>query len=79
MGTCQLDHSWEDVNKKLADQKSFLPEELYNKSSQLLETKPNQLTLNELFHVLKKFKWETSTLTMTFLVSFSINGLILPV
>lgn len=55
MGTCQLDHSWEEVNKKLADQKSFLPVELYNESSQLLERKPDQLTLNELFHVLKKY------------------------
>ena len=55
MGNCQLDHSGEDVNKKLADQKSFLPEELYNSSSQLLKRKPDQLTLNELFHVLKKY------------------------
>ena len=55
MGTCRLDHSWEDVNKKLADQKSFLPEALYNGSSQLLERKPTQLTLNELFHMLKKY------------------------
>ena len=55
MGNCQFDHSWEDVKKKLADQESFLPEELYNGSNQLLARKPNQLSLNELFHVLKKY------------------------
>lgn len=55
MGKCKFDHSWEDVNKKLTDQKSFLSEELYNASNQLLERKPNQLTLNELFHALKKY------------------------
>ena len=55
MGNCKFDHSWEDVNKKLADQKTFLPEELFKRSNQLLERKPNQLILNELFHVLKKY------------------------
>lgn len=55
MSNCQLDHSTEDVKKKLEDQKPFLPEDLYIESNQLLERKPNQLILNELFHVLKKY------------------------
>lgn len=55
MGTCQLDHSREDVNQKLTDQKPFLPKELYDGGSRLLESEPSQLILNELFHVLKKY------------------------
>lgn len=55
MNTCNFDHSLEDVTKKLADQKSFLPEDLFNGSNQLLEQKPDQHTLNELFHLLKKY------------------------
>lgn len=55
MSKCNIDHSLEDVNKKLADQKEFLPEQLYNQSSELLEQNPDQHTLNELFHLLKKY------------------------
>lgn len=59
MGSCDFDHSLEDVNKKLTDQKPFLPEELFNGSLQLLQQKPDQLTLNELFHLLKKYDLAT--------------------
>lgn len=55
MSKCNIDHSLEDVNKKLADQKEFLPEQLYSQSSELLEQNPDQHTLNELFHLLKKY------------------------
>lgn len=55
MGSCDFDHPLEDVNKKLAEQKEFLPEEQYNASKQLLEDNPGQHTLNELFHLLKKY------------------------
>lgn len=55
MSKCNIDHALEDVNKKLADQKEFLPEQLYNQSSELLEQNPDQHTLNELFHLLKKY------------------------
>lgn len=59
MSTCNLDHSKEDVIKKLQSQVSFLPNELYNKASQFLEVKQTQLTLNELFHLLKKYDLAT--------------------
>ena len=59
MSTCNLDHTLEDVVKKLSDQKSFLPEDLFVESSQLLEKKSNQHTLNELFHLLKKYDLAT--------------------
>lgn len=55
MSSCNIDHPIVDVEKKLADQKSFLPESLYNGSLQLLEQRPDQETLNELFHLLKKY------------------------
>ncbi len=55
MSTCNIDHSKDDVVKKLQSQKSFLPKELYNKAAQFLEHEQTQLTLNELFHLLKKY------------------------
>ena len=55
MSTCNLDHTLEDVVKKLSDQKPFLPEEIFVVSSQLLDGNPDQLTLNKLFHLLKKY------------------------
>ncbi|MEH7382315.1 hypothetical protein V7138_17780 [Bacillus sp. JJ1533] len=55
MSTCNIDHSKEDVSKKLQSQENFLPKELYNKAAQFLETERTQLTLNELFHLLKKY------------------------
>jgi hypothetical protein len=55
MSTCTLDHSLEDVRSKLESQKTFLPSDLYSKCRDFLGTKPDQLTLNELFHLLKKY------------------------
>lgn len=55
MSTCNLDHTLKDVTKKLSEQKSFLPEDIFDVSNQLLEQTPNQLILNELFHLLKKY------------------------
>lgn len=59
MSTCNIDHSAEDVIKKLQSQESFMPKELYNKAAQFLETEHTQLTLNELFHLLKKYDLAT--------------------
>jgi len=59
MGTCNIDHSLADVKQKLADQKEFLPQDLFDESSKLLEGNPDQLTLNELFHFLKKYDLAT--------------------
>lgn len=55
MSTCNINHSKEDVIKKLQSQESFLPKELYNNTIQFLEKEHIQLTLNELFHLLKKY------------------------
>jgi hypothetical protein len=55
MSSCKLDHDLEDVTKKLSEQKPFLPEDLFDGSNQLLERRPDQNTLNELFHLLKKY------------------------
>ncbi|WP_339145951.1 MULTISPECIES: hypothetical protein [unclassified Sutcliffiella] len=55
MSSCKLDHSLEDVGNKLESQKTFLPSDLYSKCRDFLGTKPDQLELNELFHLLKKY------------------------
>ncbi|MFS0823821.1 hypothetical protein [Bacillus sp. 1P02SD] len=55
MSTCNIDHTKEDVIKKLQSQESFVPTELYRSAVQFLETERTQLTLNELFHLLKKY------------------------
>lgn len=55
MSSCKLDHSNEDVQKKLTEQKPYLPEEMYSKCLSFLTESPTQLQLNELFHLLKKY------------------------
>ncbi|MFX3622677.1 MAG: hypothetical protein ACE3JP_01205 [Ectobacillus sp.] len=55
MGKCNIDHSHEDVVKKLESQQSFLPEALAKQLYQFLESELPQQTLNELFHLLKKY------------------------
>ncbi|WP_096200701.1 group-specific protein [Bacillus sp. FJAT-45350] len=55
MSSCKLDHPVEDVRKKLADQKTFLPVELVEGTSKLLDQGPSQQVLNEVFHLLKKY------------------------
>ncbi|HLQ73481.1 MAG TPA: hypothetical protein VK125_04570 [Bacillota bacterium] len=55
MSSCNIDHPIADVEQKLADQKSFLPANLHDGSAKLLSERPDQETLNELFHLLKKY------------------------
>lgn len=55
MGQCNLDHSREDVVKKLDDQKPFLPKGLAGSIEAFLKHEHSQETLNELFHLLKKY------------------------
>ncbi|MEB1807468.1 MAG: group-specific protein [Bacillaceae bacterium] len=55
MSSCKLDHPLDDVRKKLADQRAFLPNELYEATEQLLNEPLSQTQLNELFHLLKKY------------------------
>lgn len=55
MGTCNIDHSPEDVEKKLESQEPFLPQVLAGKLHQFLTEEQSQETLNEMFHLLKKY------------------------
>lgn len=55
MSKCTIDHTFEDVRSKLDDQKTYLPNELYEKCHQFLTKELDQSTLNELFHLLKKY------------------------
>lgn len=55
MSNCPIDHTLEDVQKKLAEQQPFLPKELHKQCQQFLEEAHNQETLNEVFHLLKKY------------------------
>lgn len=59
MSKCNIDHSIEDVQKKLSEQKPFLPVQLFDTCSEFLKTNQNQSTLNELFHFLKKYDLAT--------------------
>ncbi|MGC5328407.1 hypothetical protein [Brevibacillus sp. SYSU BS000544] len=55
MSECKLDHSTEDVIKKLEEQSSFLPQDLYAALQAYLQNEREQQTLNEIFHLLKKY------------------------
>lgn len=55
MGECKLDHSKRDVKQKLESQISFLPEDLADEWPVFLEKELSQQTLNEAFHLLKKY------------------------
>jgi hypothetical protein len=55
MGECKLNHSLDDVRKKLDEQSAHLPAELYQRLHAFLNEKLTQTTLNEVFHLLKKY------------------------
>ncbi|MBO8171939.1 MAG: group-specific protein [Bacillaceae bacterium] len=55
MGECKLDHSLEDVKKKLQDQSPYLGQELTEKVASFLDKSISQAELNEMFHLLKKY------------------------
>ncbi|WP_203247650.1 hypothetical protein [Sporosarcina beigongshangi] len=55
MSRCTVDHSLEDVKNKLNEQSTFLPQELYKHCKLFLEKSLDQVTLNEVFHLLKKY------------------------
>lgn len=55
MSRCTIDHSLEDVRQKLEEQQPFLPQELHGKCQQLLNEQLDQATLNDVFHLLKKY------------------------
>lgn len=53
--SCPIDHTVEEVGAKLEEQKPFLPTEIYEGSAEVLQVEQTQKTLNELFHLLKKY------------------------
>ncbi|RHW42081.1 group-specific protein [Neobacillus notoginsengisoli] len=59
MGKCNLDHSLEDVLKKFETQKDFLPSNIREGFLARLGSSRNQETLNEIFHLLKKYDLAT--------------------
>ncbi|MFD2371533.1 hypothetical protein ACFSO0_16525 [Brevibacillus sp. GCM10020057] len=59
MGECKLDHSAEDVQKKLAEQAPFLPQQQAEQLRAWLKVERSQEELNELFHLLKKYDLAT--------------------
>lgn len=52
---CEINHTKEDVLNKLVSQKEFLPAEIYPKIESFIGTDLPQETLNEVFHLLKKY------------------------
>lgn len=55
MGSCNIDHSLEDVKKKYESQKQFLPNELLESFEIFFQKEHSQSDLNEVFHLLKKY------------------------
>lgn len=55
MSKCNIDHSREDVVGKLESQVKFLPASLADGLGQFLQSEQPQETLNEVFHLLKKY------------------------
>ncbi|MEN1968084.1 hypothetical protein WMZ97_08410 [Lentibacillus sp. N15] len=61
MGECNIDHSKADVAKKLASQKAHLPANLRVQLLDFLDGDRSQETLNDLFHLLKKYDLATKS------------------
>ncbi|GGI17829.1 group-specific protein [Gottfriedia solisilvae] len=55
MGSCNVNHSIDDVLVKLAYQKEYLPESLAKELYLLIQSSQSQLILNDVFHLLKKY------------------------
>lgn len=59
MSKCDIDHTRQDVLNKLAEQQAFMPKELVKSCESFLNGPVNQETLNEVFHLLKKYDLAT--------------------
>jgi hypothetical protein len=55
MSTCNIDHTNDEVMRKLQSQIAFLPKSLFENVSMYLQKEQAQNDLNELFHLLKKY------------------------
>ena len=60
MSSCPIDHSLEDVQKKLSEQESFLPAAIADGVNSYLTTNVSQEALNDIFHLLKKYDLATA-------------------
>lgn len=59
MGACNINHSLTDVQEKLDSQKPYLPEHLIAGLHESLTVNQSQETINEIFHLLKKYDLAT--------------------
>lgn len=55
MGSCNIDHSLDDIKKKLNEQRTFLPKNLVEGLERALTDDLSQSSLNDVFHLLKKY------------------------
>ncbi|MDV6379143.1 hypothetical protein ORD22_13050 [Sporosarcina sp. GW1-11] len=55
MSRCTIDHTQNDVVQKLMEQQALLPGELVKRGELFLSKPLGQETLNEVFHLLKKY------------------------
>ncbi|PGT91576.1 group-specific protein [Bacillus sp. AFS040349] len=55
MSSCKIDHTIDDVTKKLNEQTPYMDTSLVEKCFNFLSTSVTQTDLNELFHLLKKY------------------------
>lgn len=55
MSRCTIDHTQEDTLKKLQEQREYLPNNLVERCEMFLRKPLGQETLNEVFHLLKKY------------------------
>ncbi|MET3288861.1 UNVERIFIED_CONTAM: uncharacterized protein YicC (UPF0701 family) [Brevibacillus sp. OAP136] len=55
MGECRLNHSPQDVQSKLEEQKAYLPSDIAQQLQACLQQPLEQEILNQLFHLLKKY------------------------
>lgn len=61
MGKCNIDHTRDDVVKKFQDQYEFMPENTREEVSRFLTRELSQDTLNDLFHLFKKYDLASET------------------
>ncbi|WP_303968924.1 hypothetical protein [Sporosarcina ureae] len=59
MRKCTIDHMQQDVVQKLNEQQTFMPQELVENGKVFLTRQLSQETLNEVFHLLKKYDLAT--------------------
>ena len=59
MNKCPIDHTQQDVVQKLYEQQSFIPRKLVESCKSFLDSPLSQETLNEVFHLLKKYDLAT--------------------